>query len=243
LVVSLAPVENFISLILAYRPAFACKALATSKLRITLALSLRFAVLTIQELSLKLFPLRFRLVRHSLLHVQMPAATIRGRDSRPLPSTTSILLDTVHLMLASGVIHPNPLATMLQSTLASAQRTVSHGFQSWPTSQRPPSHTRGALRSRVTSPALASMRTVNTAPTRDAIKMAAQLVSPPVVTMSLMLTLSTGVCHLRHCDLYDHLSAIVYDMTASLPVVESWCLLQPLFFAIDFLPRDRGHRL
>jgi hypothetical protein len=178
-VVSLAPVGNFTSLILAYQPVFACKALATSKLRITLALSSRFAVPTIQELSLKRFLLRFRLVRLSPLHVQMPAATICGRDSRPLPNTTSILLDTVHQMLANGVIHPNPLATMLQSTLASAQRMASHGFQSWPTRRQPPSHIRVPLRSRVTSPALASMRTVNTALTQDAIKMAAQLVSPP----------------------------------------------------------------
>ena len=216
LVVSLAPVENFTSLILAYQPVFACKALATSKLRTTLALSLRFAVPTIQEPSLKQFLLRFRLVRRSLLHVQMLAVTICGKDSRPLLNTTSILLDTVHLKLASGVAHPNPLATMLQSTLVSVQKMASRGFQSWPTRQPPQPHTRVALRSRVTFPALASMRTVNTAPTQGAIKMAAQLVSPFIVTMSLMLTLSTGVCHLRHCHLCDHLSAIVYDMTVSL---------------------------
>ena len=58
--------------------------------------------------------------------------------------------------------------------------------------------------------------------------------------MSLMLTLSTGVCHLRHCDLCDQLSAIVYDMIVSLSVVESWRLLQPLFFLSSIFSRATG---
>src|SRR2546423_2023811 len=82
-------------------------------------------------------------------------------------------------MLANGATHPSLLATTLQSTLVWVQRMATHGFLSWPTSQRPPPHIQGPLSYRVTFPVPANTRTVNSVLPLDAIKMAALLVFSP----------------------------------------------------------------
>ena len=141
-----------------------------------LALLLRFAAPTIQVQSQRQFPPRSSLVKRNLSLVLMPATTICGRDSRPPPSITSILLGMVLLMLANGATHRNPLATTLQSTLALVQRMASPGFLLWRTSQRPRHHTQVPSRSRATFLALASTRMVNSALLQDAMETAARSV-------------------------------------------------------------------
>ena len=175
-VVFLAPAANFTLPTLAFRPIFACKVPVMFKLQTTLAPLFPFAGQTIQAQNQRRFLPRSSLVKHSLSLVLTPATTICGRDSRPRLNITSILLDTVPLMLANGATHPNRLAIMPQSTSALVQRTALHGCPSWQIHQQLLPRSRVPLRSRVIFLALANTRMANFALLQDAMHKAARLV-------------------------------------------------------------------